>query len=241
MPACKTVSRHRTCTTCPTISRPGVHRLTLRIDNRSKYPVGDVSFTSEPYAHAYTEETQTRWNGVIGRMRLQAFDPVWVKSVQVYPDVKAKSVRLRVTVGNATGKAAKAEAVISAKAVRAKTTESLGSRNVTHVTLDVPVGGTTAEWEHRMGASTRPWDEFDPALYDLTVQLSTRAGEASMSDRKTVRFGLREVATDHVHILINGRPRFLRGTLECCIFPRLGAPVDGRSVVAADVRDCQVA
>lgn len=45
----------------------GSHRLTLRIDNRKRY---DISV--KELAHAYTDDTQTKWNGVLGRMELSA-------------------------------------------------------------------------------------------------------------------------------------------------------------------------
>src|SRR5690606_24706065 len=37
-------------------------------------------------------------------------------------------------------------------------------------------------------------------------------------------FGLRRFETDGSRILINGRQVFLRGTLECAIFPKTGYP-----------------
>ncbi|MCS6826786.1 MAG: glycoside hydrolase, partial [Caldilinea sp.] len=43
-------------------------------------------------------------------------------------------------------------------------------------------------------------------------------------DRCVVHFGLREVGVRGTQITLNGRPIFLRGTLECCIFPLTGYP-----------------
>jgi beta-galactosidase/beta-glucuronidase len=42
-----------------------------------------------------------------------------------------------------------------------------------------------------------------------------------------VRFGFREVKTAGTQLVLNGRPLFLRGTLECCIFPLTGHPPTG--------------
>ena len=44
--------------------QPGKNTLTLRIDNREKFPIG--------IGHAYTNATQTIWNGAIGGIRLTA-------------------------------------------------------------------------------------------------------------------------------------------------------------------------
>jgi hypothetical protein len=45
-----------------------------------------------------------------------------------------------------------------------------------------------------------------------------------MSDARTVRFGLRDLGVSGTQFTINGRKIFLRGTLECCIFPLTGYP-----------------
>ncbi|HET6454373.1 MAG TPA: hypothetical protein VFI02_08210, partial [Armatimonadota bacterium] len=60
---------------------PGHHRLTIRVDNTIKYNVGS-------WAHSITEETQTNWNGIVGRMELQATPSTYIENVQVYPESK---------------------------------------------------------------------------------------------------------------------------------------------------------
>jgi hypothetical protein len=100
-----------------------------------------------------------------------------------------------------------------------------------------------------MGNDCRLWDEFRPNLYAMTVELRNNAGgiakapglddgsagaqgnhrqaaldAATRGDQATVQFGMREVGTQGTRIALNGRPIFLRGTLECCIFPLTGHP-----------------
>jgi len=76
------------------------------------------------------------------------------------------------------------------------------------------------EIDHPMGKDVLLWDEFSPHLYRLDVSI---AGEG-FADQKTVTFGMREIGTEGTQFTINGRKTFLRGTLECCIFPRTGHP-----------------
>ncbi len=64
------------------------------------------------------------------------------------------------------------------------------------------------------GTSSRPF------LHRLEATLETGAGR----DTRAVAFGLREVATRGTQIAVNGRPTFVRGTLECAIFPKTGHP-----------------
>ena len=61
------------------------------------------------------------------------------------------------------------------------------------------------------------WDEFTPNLYTLTA---TALPSSSLS----VSFGMRSFKAKGNRLLINGNPTFLRGTLECCIFPLTGTP-----------------
>ena len=62
----------------------------------------------------------------------------------------------------------------------------------------------------------RTWSEFSPHLYNLSV---TAGGQT-----ENVSFGMRRFAAEGNRLLINGRPTFLRGTLECCVFPLTGTP-----------------
>ena len=65
-------------------------------------------------------------------------------------------------------------------------------------------------------SNMRTWSEFDPYLYTLDVKYGGQT--------KTVTFGIRSFKADGNRLLINGHPTFLRGTLECCVFPLTGTP-----------------
>ncbi len=60
------------------------------------------------------------------------------------------------------------------------------------------------------------WSEFTPHLYTLSA--------SAYGQQKTVTFGMRKFSAEGNRLLINGRPTFLRGTLECCVFPLTGTP-----------------
>ena len=44
--------------------------------------------------HAYGPETQSRWNGLIGALVLEAANPVSIRSVAVFPAADRRSVRV---------------------------------------------------------------------------------------------------------------------------------------------------
>jgi beta-galactosidase/beta-glucuronidase len=56
--------------------------------------------------------------------------------------------------------------------------------------------------------------------------LLTGTGKETFEHKKSATFGMREVAQGRNHILLNGRPVHLRGTVENAVFPKTGhAPV----------------
>ena len=71
-----------------------------------------------------------------------------------------------------------------------------------------------------MGDHPLLWDEFNPNLYTMEVQLSSN-GKAA---KKKINFGMRKIFKQGTRFAINGRLTFLRGTLECAIFPKTGYP-----------------
>ena len=117
----------------------GRHRLRLVVDNRKQ-----VDLSYEDMAHAYTNETQTMWNGVLGRMRMSVAPRV--TDVQVYPDVERRQLRV----------------VLGGRPVRHPRFRLDGRlRPYTRPndsTFIIPVG------------RPRLWNEFTPYIYRLTVQ-----------------------------------------------------------------------
>ena len=74
---------------------PGKHKITIRVDNRKRYDI-----TAGDMAHAYTNQTQIMWNGIIGEIALTAKDAVSIRNLQAYPDYKNKQVKVKCLVNN---------------------------------------------------------------------------------------------------------------------------------------------
>ncbi len=191
---------------------PGKHRLTISVDNTRKIDLGP--FVSISYAG-----TQTNWNGVIGKLELRAKDPVWIADVEVYPDVDRKLAKVSIVISNLTGKPATGKLTLGADGpagageVAARKVGFTAAEPRTVVTEQLP-----------MGRNPRLWDEFSPALYKLTVSMIAKSANQTFADRQTVAFGMRKFATRGTQFTMNDRPVFLRGTLECAIFPLTGCP-----------------
>ena len=191
---------------------PGkTHRITVCIDNRFQY-------NTHKWNHAHTEFTQINWNGILGEMKLVAVDPVYIDDMQLYPDLATNSVDVRLKIDNRTKKPFEGKALLTV------------SGNGLHVTKEVPVGGEAEEIDLTetvaLGREAKLWDEFNPNLYTVECTLLTGAGKESFEHKKSATFGMREVAQGRNHILLNGRPLHLRGTVENAVFPKTGhAPV----------------
>ena len=191
---------------------PGRHRLTICVDNTLKINLG--RFVSINYSG-----TQTNWNGIIGRLELRAQDPVSIADVEVYPDVDRKLAKVNVVVANVTGQPASGRLTLQASGapgvdkIPACTVSFTTAKSRMVVTAELP-----------MGKNVRLWDEFSPALYELTVSMTAKSANQTFTDRQRVTFGMRTFATRGTQFTINGRTVFLRGTLECAIFPLTGYP-----------------
>lgn len=193
---------------------PGRHRLTIRVDNRTIVEVG-------PNAHSVSDHTQSNWNGIVGQIAMHAGSPVWLADAQVYPDVNSRTALLKLRLGNALGAAGSARLTL-----QARLTNVAGEHTPAPLALDLalPAEGATLEVSYPLGEAAHLWDEFSPALYALELELEATVGGRQCHESRTVTFGLREISVSGTQLAINGRPIFLRGTLECCIFPRTGYP-----------------
>lgn len=202
--------------------------LTIRVDNRIK------EINVGPDSHSITDQTQGNWNGIVGKMELQAGSPVYFDDIQIYPDIEKKTARVRMVV-NAPADWAQQALHIT---LRADGFNAPVAHAVPPVTASFRLTGlaTKLEMTLPMGPDVQLWDEFSPALYRLTATLEIpgQAGGVSDStspstwkDERQVSFGMRSFTIQGKWFYVNGRQVMLRGTVENCDFPLTGyAPMD---------------
>jgi len=197
---------------------PGEHQITIRVDNRMIVDVGEN-------AHSVTDHTQSNWNGIVGDIELSAGNRIWLEDIQVFPDAENRAAVVAYEIGNRTGKPFEGLLRMEVRSLRASALE------IVHP-FRCDTDGVTGTVEVRLAPDAPLWDEFNPALHRLWVQLETGGptGEQTVQDSRVVKFGIRNIATDGTEFLINRRRAFMRGTLECAIFPLTGYP-------PADVRE----
>lgn len=187
--------------------RPGKCRIAIRIDNRIK----DINVG--PDSHSITDQTQGNWNGIVGRICLQTTPRTYLEDIQVYPEPEQRLARVKIVVKGSS------DAMIKLSA-RSFNTDKMHS--VPPVRQEVKVKNGSAETEILLplGEDMLLWDEFDPALYKLTAELTAE----KKTDIKEVQFGMRRFEIKGKWFYVNGRKTILRGTVENCNFPLTGYP-----------------
>lgn len=178
---------------------PGEHQITVRVDNRMIHPIGDKG-------HAYGDQTQSIWNGVVGKIELQAIPDNHINRVRVFP---SNDGQLKVEV---TGKG---QGTLQLKGICIYN----GSGRAFKTNVEAS-GHFTTTLECRIN-KPQIWSEFNPETYQLQVNLIQNE---KVIDTTTTTFGFREASRKGNQLLINGKPAFMRGNLECAVFPLTGHP-----------------
>jgi len=208
---------------------PGKHTVSIRVDNRMVIDIGENS-------HCISDHTQGNWNGIVGKIELRTTSLVWFEDLQVYPepDFNAPTsgyasfptakgdLRVRVVLGNISGRPIP---VLLRFGAGEPWTQSDFSSFETNIVISV--AGSTNEFSWPWRSEAYLWDEFSPRQSDLLARFVERDKSAAPGEHLETRqlgFGLREISTDGTQFTINGRKTFLRGTLDCCIFPKTGHP-----------------
>jgi hypothetical protein len=184
----------------------------LRIDNRIK----DIDPGRD--AHSVSDNTQTNWNGIIGKMFLTGKPVIHFSDVQVFPDLDKKVVHVKIKLSNISGKESSVSLKLAVKGVNPLS--SSGTLPSLTRSISLIKDTTNLEIDYPMGNNFLKWDEFHPNLYSLNISISGKYGK----DTKNIGFGMRKFVAVGQQLTINGRPLFLRGTLECAIFPKTGYP-----------------
>ena len=191
----------------------GKHQLKIRIDN---------SPTSVPKeiqgSHAWTDATQTNWNGILGEFYIEAVPVSYIRSVQVYPEVDKKQALVIVEVD--ADKDGKAILDVDGYAWNTSETHTLSPQQLA---VRLKKGRNRIELPVNMGDKLLLWSEFHPALYKLNIAL--HAGKNR--DSRMVDFGMRKFEVEGTQFVINGYKTFLRGKHDACVFPLTGyGPMD---------------
>ncbi|MEI6050072.1 MAG: sugar-binding domain-containing protein [Bacteroidota bacterium] len=190
----------------------GRNRVSIRIDNRVVVPVGVNS-------HSISDHTQSNWNGIVGDISLKSTQKIFINDVKIYTDIKEKKAKIVVALTNKSGTPFTGKVVVQAESFNTGIAQKLKSKTVK---VNSSSDDLQIVIDYQIGEKMQLWSEFTPSLYKLSVSLKGSKGE--MIDSESEDFGMREFKANGTHFEVNGSRIFLRGTLECAIFPLTGYP-----------------
>jgi len=196
----------------------GENQIAIRIDNRTK----DIDVGRN--SHSISDHTQSNWNGIVGDISLHTADAIYFENIRVLPDVKNKSIELVALVNSTLLQ--EEEVDIEVETEHKKTAVESPEK---HFKFSILPGENIIKLTYPV-ENAELWDEFSPNVYELLLEMRYKNGE----DIKRIDFGFRDFKANSNGLTINGRPVFLRGTLECAIFPLTGYPpcnVSGWTIV----------
>lgn len=172
----------------------GRHELVVRIANTG-YPTGGGHMTSP--------DTQSNWNGIIGRIELQCCD-AYPEAVYVVPDIGRLTLAVRAEMSGAQ----QGRAVLRVY----DGTKQYGA-------AEVDFSGGVLQGKVKLSDDVPLWDEFSPGTLKLEIAVG--------GDSRTLTIGMREMRGEGQRLLVNGREAFLRGKHDGMVFPKTGyAPAD---------------
>jgi beta-galactosidase len=193
---------------------PGqTHRISIRVTNI-------LPDLLNYEGHIHSRHTATTWGGIIGSARVLATPPTWIEHVEIHPDAATGTVRCDVHIA---GEVATGDVTI-------RVHEDPGAAPVATGTASFGTSGETAiaSCELHLGDAAKRWSDTDPFLHTIVVSV----GE----DEVRQRFGLRTFAAEGRQLRLNGQRIFLRGYVDCCIFPLTGYPPEDKAVYERQFR-----
>ncbi len=168
----------------------GEHRLTIRVNN-TDYPTRGGHMTSP--------DTQTNWNGILGRMELQIREQYYPRNLQVAAETP-EQVKVSADIcGETDGSAC----VI----IRRKNGEVLYQNNYLF-------DNSHLQAVFALEGEDLIWDEYHPNLLRAEVTVGSESISAF--------FGIRKLSSDERRLLVNEKQVFWRGKHDGLVFPRTG-------------------
>jgi beta-galactosidase len=159
------------------------------------------------------------WGGLYQPVRLEAATPTRVDDVFVVPRLENDTAEIRVAIaGPKNGDLKIVAEVLDEDGTLVRSADEAVASDGLDTVLKVII------------ASPKLWSPKSPHLYTARITLVS-AGAAV--DHRTVRFGMREFKVAGGKFLLNGKPIFLRGYGDDCIFPNTISPPTDKSELRA--------
>ncbi|WP_100407399.1 sugar-binding domain-containing protein [Bacillus solitudinis] len=186
--------------------RPGQQqKVVIHVDNCLHIPL------MESHIHSY--HTATNWGGITGGVTVEVLPETFIEEVVMTPGEDPHLLNLTVHISSTIIKPnGEWSLEIHADKVTSPLKRNIHFQNQTctiHACID-------------FGVDAQLWSDEKPFLYQASMILKH---ENQSIDFLTKKIGLRQFQIEGKHFLLNKKPVFLRGYVDCCIFPLTGYPV----------------
>ena len=201
--------------------KTGLHELCIMVDNSAEAVPKQIVSNS----HAYTEDTQTNWNGILGEFYLEATSKTYIDNISVETDAAKHGFTC---VAEIHGKLKKGLELRFILIPWGSNTGIVISRHTVEKS-DKEVNRFRVKYQ---SDDLLTWSEFHPNLYRIRVDLvspnksvmtETEPGVFYYStltvDTQETTFGLCDFRTQGTQFTVNGQTTFLRGKHDACVFP----------------------
>ena len=175
---------------------PGRHTIEAVVNNADSIPLAIRN-----NSHACTESTQTNWNGMIGRLHLEARNPLHIASATVLPKTRKSGYDILVRLSQPAEK---------------DVTVSAGCLHDNAATATIHAGDSTTTLFLPVTYDHPKWSEWEPVIDNISLQLSENN---KTIDKREIRTAYRNFTSKNGRFFVNGDPVFLRGRHDACVFP----------------------
>jgi hypothetical protein len=190
--------------------------ITICIDNSNIFPGINVYATQYPskesseITHSYTNHTQIKWNGVLGEITLIAKPKLSATQINIVSDLQNKNVNISYTLNNNDAKRVQVQSYVL-DAQTGKKWSKVINQSLTDKSFAADIS---------FDKNVVYWSAFSPKMYKLMTIIKSEYG----IDTTITSFGLREFKAQNENLYLNDNRIFIRGNLECIIFPLTGYP-----------------
>lgn len=183
--------------------------VSVRVDARRKREVDPLMGCFDTLDFLYIT-----WGGLYRPVTLEATAPTRLDDVFIIPQLASESAEIRVTINGPRTEPLQVVADVFDVNTLVSTRESGRLNDAGEIVLSAPI------------PNPKLWSPKNPHLYTGRIQLYSNG---KVVDTKSIRFGMREFKVAGGKFLLNGKPIFLRGYGDDCIFPNTICPPADKS------------
>jgi hypothetical protein len=191
--------------------------IAVRVDARRNRDVDPLMGCMDTLDFLYVS-----WGGLHRPVMLEATEAIRIGELFVVPHLATSTAEIRISLDGNDGKALELRAdVVDAGGRVVASAQGRVAESTNTLTLRTQI------------PNPKLWSPQSPHLYSARVTISR---DETVMDSHSVRFGMREFKVADGKFLLNGKPIFLRGYGDDCIFPNTICPPADREAMRQRLR-----